>query len=178
MAETEHPLALLRARDEGTRRCPAENANERASPHGTKSGMAARQFPRYCPVQCAGAWTKVAFGSARRPVATFVREEGSVSISSPHKSLHMTRRERWRKVLDIELQRWSAMTPEQLTSASDAERIYEVEFDSNTHQVEVEILENTEEYLHVLVAVDDGTLPASLRPEAQSFICKKKARNI
>jgi hypothetical protein len=69
------------------------------------------------------------------------------------------------------------MTPEQLTAVSDEERIYEVELDSKMHQVEVEILEDTEEYLHVLIAVDDGSLPASLRPEAQSFICKKKARN-
>jgi hypothetical protein len=90
----------------------------------------------------------------------------------------MTRRERWRRVLDAELQRWSAMTPEQLTSALADECVYEVVFDSNTHQVEVEILENTEEYLHVVVAVDDGSLPASLSPAAQSFICKKKAQDI
>ena len=70
------------------------------------------------------------------------------------------------------------MTPEQLTSALADECVYEVEFDSNTHQVEVEILENTEEYLHVVVAVDDGSLPASLSPESQTFICKKKAQDI
>lgn len=89
----------------------------------------------------------------------------------------MTRRERWRRVLDIELQRWSAMTPERLASALDEECVYEVELDSKTYQVEVEILENTEEYLHVLVAVDDGSLPASMVPESQSFICNKKVRN-
>ena len=89
----------------------------------------------------------------------------------------MTRREQWRRVLDIELQRWSAMTPEQLASALNEECVYEVELDSKTYQVEVELLENTEEYLHVLVAVDDGSLPASLAPAAQSFICNKKARN-
>lgn len=90
----------------------------------------------------------------------------------------MTRREQWRRVLDIELQRWSAMTPERLASASDEERVYEVELDSKTYQVEIEILENTEEYLHVMVAVDDGSLPASMAPETQSFICNKKVRNI
>ena len=89
----------------------------------------------------------------------------------------MTRREHWRRVLDIELQRWSAMTPEQLASASDEERVYEVELDSKMYQV-VEILENTEEYLHVMVAVDDGSLPASMAPETQSFIRNKKVRNI
>jgi hypothetical protein len=90
----------------------------------------------------------------------------------------MTRRERWRRVLDSELQRWSAMTPERLASVSDEERVYEVELDSKTYQVEVEILENTAEYLHVMVAVDDGSLPASMAPETQSFICNKKVRNI
>ena len=90
----------------------------------------------------------------------------------------MTRREQWRRVLDIEVQRWSAMTPEQLASTLDNEQVYEVELDSKTYQVEVEILESTEEYFHVMVAVDDGSLPASMAPETQSFICKKKVRNI
>jgi hypothetical protein len=98
--------------------------------------------------------------------------------SKNSESFDMTRRERWRRVLAIELERWSAMTPEQLASASDEERVYEVELDSKTYQVEVEILENTEDYLHVMVAVDDGTLPASMAPETQSFICNKKARKM
>ena len=89
----------------------------------------------------------------------------------------MTRREQWRRVLDKEVQRWSAMTPAQLESAVDEEPVYEVELDSKTYQVEIEMLESTEEYFHVLVAVDDGSLPASMVPETQSFICNKKARN-
>ena len=90
------------------------------------------------------------------------------------KSFDMTRRERWRRVLEIELQRWSAMTPERLASALEEECVYEVELDSKTYQVEIQILENTDDYLHVMVAVDDGTLPASMAPEAQSYICKRK----
>ncbi len=91
----------------------------------------------------------------------------------------MTRREQWRRVLDIEVQRWSAMTPEQLAATLvDKEQVYEVELDSKMYQVEVEILENTEEYFHVMVAVDDGSLPASMMPETQSFICNKKFRNL
>jgi hypothetical protein len=50
---------------------------------------------------------------------------------------------------------------------------YEVEFESKQYQVEVELLENTEKYLHVLVAVDDGSLPASISPLTHSFICQK-----
>jgi hypothetical protein len=78
------------------------------------------------------------------------------------------------RVLDVEVQRWSAMTPEQLASALEKEQVYEVELDSKTYQVEVEMLESTEEYFHVMVAVDDGSLPASMVPETQSFICNKK----
>jgi hypothetical protein len=40
--------------------------------------------------------------------------------------------------------------------------------------VEVELLENTETYLHVMVAVDDGTLPASMLPLTGTFIRKKR----
>ncbi len=53
---------------------------------------------------------------------------------------------------------------------------YEVEFDSKKYQVEVELLENTEKYLHVTVAVDDGTLPASIFPLTASFIREKTPR--
>jgi hypothetical protein len=94
------------------------------------------------------------------------------------KSVNMTRRDQWRRVLAIEVQRWSAMTPEQLASTLDKEQVYEVELDSKTYQVEVEILESTEEYFHVMVAVDDGSLPASIVPETQTLICNKKFRNL
>jgi hypothetical protein len=90
----------------------------------------------------------------------------------------MSRREQWRRVLDVEVRRWSAMTPEQLASALDEIQVYEVQLDSKMYQVEVEMLESTEEYLHVRVAVDDGSLPASIVPETQTFICNKKFRNL
>jgi hypothetical protein len=94
------------------------------------------------------------------------------------KSFDMTRRERWRRVLEIELERWSAMTPARLASALKEECVYEVALDSKTYQVEVQLLESTEGYFHVMVAVDDGSLPASMAPETQSFICNKKAPKI
>lgn len=50
---------------------------------------------------------------------------------------------------------------------------YEVEFESKKYQVEVAILENTEKYLHVGISVDDGSLPASIRPVSSSVICNK-----
>jgi hypothetical protein len=55
---------------------------------------------------------------------------------------------------------------------------YEIEFDSKKYQVEVEILETTEQYLHVMVAVDDGSLPASVRPLSRSFIRPKELSTI
>lgn len=48
----------------------------------------------------------------------------------------------------------------------------EIEFESITHQVEVEILEDTTAYLHISVAVDDGTLPSSIFLASDSFIRK------
>jgi hypothetical protein len=85
----------------------------------------------------------------------------------------MNRREQWRKVLDQEVQRWSAMPYEQLMPAWQDCGAYEVEFDAEKYQVEVEMLENTEEYIHLVVAVDDGSLPASLLPVTRSFIRRR-----
>lgn len=85
----------------------------------------------------------------------------------------MRRRQEWQKVLDSEVKRWSAMSCEQLVSELQEVQAYELEFESKPYQVEVELLENTEKYVHVLVAVDDGSLPASLSPLTHSFISQK-----
>jgi hypothetical protein len=82
----------------------------------------------------------------------------------------MSRREEWRKVLDSEVKRWLAMSCSQLVSALHDSQTYEIEFDCKKYQVEVELLENTEQYLHVMIAVDDGGLPASIKPLTHSFI--------
>ena len=79
----------------------------------------------------------------------------------------------WQKVLDAEVKRWSAMSCAQLASELDDVQTYEVDFEAKQYQVEVELLENTERYLHVMVSVDDGSLPASLWPLTHSFICHK-----
>ncbi|MBK5293711.1 MAG: hypothetical protein JJE04_18790 [Acidobacteriia bacterium] len=90
----------------------------------------------------------------------------------------MDRGEEWRKVLDSEVRRWSAMACEQLISELHDLQAYEVEFDSKKYQVEVELLENTGKYVHVMVAVDDGSLPASISPLTHSFICSKSQPTI
>ena len=90
----------------------------------------------------------------------------------------MSRREKWRKVLDSEVKRWSALSCVQLASELQDQQTYEVEVDSKKYQVEVEILENTGQYLHVMVSVDDGSLPASIVPVTHSFIRQKALPNI
>jgi len=84
------------------------------------------------------------------------------------------RRDAWRPVLEGEIKRWSAMFCEQLAAELLDDLVYEVEFDSKMYQVEGELLENIERYIHVAVAVDDGSLPASIRPLTDSFIRNKE----
>jgi len=86
----------------------------------------------------------------------------------------MKRFKQWSKVLDLEVQRWSAMPYEELLSALQHPHTYEIETASNKYQVEVEILEQTDQYLHVMVTVDDGSLPASILPSCRTFICTKQ----
>jgi DNA relaxase NicK len=85
----------------------------------------------------------------------------------------MKRREQWRPVLEAEIKRWSALSCVQLTSQLADLRTYEVEFESKKYQVEVQILENTDNYVHVSVAVDDGHFWRAMRPLSSSFICRK-----
>jgi hypothetical protein len=85
----------------------------------------------------------------------------------------MKRRERWRKVLEAEVRRWSALSAEELLAQLRDIEVYEVEFDGTTHQVEVELLIDAPEEVQVIVGVDDGSLPASLRPETEIFIRPK-----
>ena len=85
----------------------------------------------------------------------------------------MSRREEWRKVLQRELSRWTSMSCNDVLAELRTRDIYEVVAESKQYQVEVELLENTQEYLHVIIAVDDGSLPASIIPVSESFICRK-----
>jgi len=62
------------------------------------------------------------------------------------------------------------MSWERLTAELADDQVYEVEFESRKYQVEVELLENTERYIHVAVSVDDGSLPAPILPLTDSFI--------
>jgi hypothetical protein len=85
----------------------------------------------------------------------------------------VSRRQQWRRVLDAETSRWSGKPCEELIAALHEPQTYQVEFESKTFQVEVQLLENTERYVHVMLAVDDGVLPAAIMPATTSFICPK-----
>jgi hypothetical protein len=76
-------------------------------------------------------------------------------------------------VLEAELRKWSALSYLQPMSKLKGDECYEVEFGSQKYQVEVAVLENTEKYVHVGLSVDDGSLPASIRPVSSSFIRSK-----
>ena len=52
----------------------------------------------------------------------------------------MSQREEWRKVLDSEVQRWSAMSYDQLVLELCTVQAYEVELESKKYQVEIELL--------------------------------------
>ena len=79
----------------------------------------------------------------------------------------------WRPVLDSELARWKALSIEQLLEQLVDLQAYLVDYQGQAFQVEVELIENTAVYVHAVVAVCDGELPESIKPLAESFICRK-----
>ena len=72
------------------------------------------------------------------------------------------------------MNRWKAKSSETLVADLAEEQVYRVEFESKQFQIEVQLLENTDQYIHVCVSVDDGSLPASLFPLSSSFIVSKQ----
>jgi hypothetical protein len=88
----------------------------------------------------------------------------------------MKRRDVWRKVLEAEVRRWSALSAEELLAQLRELQVYEVELDGKPYQVEVQLLPETPDHVHVMVAVDDGSLPASLRPETEIFVRAKGSK--
>jgi hypothetical protein len=76
-------------------------------------------------------------------------------------------------MLQAELRRWSSMSCDEVLAELRTRDIYELVADSKRYQVEVVLLEDKPAYLHVSIAMDDGSLPASIHPESESFICRK-----
>ena len=84
-----------------------------------------------------------------------------------------TRREEWQRILDVETKKWSVKSCEQILTELREMQCYQIEEDSKAYQFEVEILENTDKYIHVAIAVDDGSLPASISPSTNGIIFHK-----
>jgi hypothetical protein len=87
------------------------------------------------------------------------------------------RNEKWYPVLDAELKRWSAKSYDEIAIDLTQERVYEVEFTGKNYQVEVTLLENTDKYLHVGIAVDDGSVPAFISPAKLQFHSREAYRD-
>ena len=85
----------------------------------------------------------------------------------------MNRREEMQQVLNLELERWSSMTVDQLLDELHEEKNYSVRSGSQEYQFEVQLLENKPTYLHVALSVDDGRLPFSIFPMGTTFIREK-----
>lgn len=83
------------------------------------------------------------------------------------------RREQWRPVLDAEMKKWSAKSCAELVRELSDPQAYQVEFQGKQYTIEVQLLENTDKYVHVGVDVDDGSIPASFHPLSSSFIRDK-----
>jgi hypothetical protein len=85
----------------------------------------------------------------------------------------MAGRTELRDILDAEMRRWSSMSFEQLKTALEKVQAYEIEIESRRYQIEVQLLEDTDEYVHVLIGVMDGSFRRFIAPLNGSFICKK-----
>jgi hypothetical protein len=90
----------------------------------------------------------------------------------------MNRRQQWRKVLEAEMHIWSALPYDELASRLSKATVYELEQDAQNYQIEIEVLENTPEYVHVAISVDDGSVPASFLPVTDSFITKRSGPKV
>jgi hypothetical protein len=81
----------------------------------------------------------------------------------------------WQAVLDAEAQRWSAMPVDELVRRLREAAVHEIELRAKKYQVEVELLRETGTQLEIMIAVDDGVLPRSLRPLTQIIARAKPA---
>jgi len=90
----------------------------------------------------------------------------------------MNRRQQWRKALEAEVQRWSALPYNRLQPQLATTEVYEVVDGAQRYQVEIDVLENTREYVHVMLSLDDGSLPLSLVPVIDSFITNKSDSDV
>jgi hypothetical protein len=80
-----------------------------------------------------------------------------------------------KKVLFQEMEKYKNKSYEELIGLVEP-IVYSQGSGNNFYQVEVQILEKNDEYVHVSVAVDDGGLLRSISPLSKSFIVHKSGR--
>ena len=83
------------------------------------------------------------------------------------------RREQWREALAIELAKWEAKSYDQLVSELKEVCTYRVLLRDIRLQVEVEMIEKTIDYAHVMIGVNDGSIPWSFWPASTGFIRRR-----
>jgi hypothetical protein len=76
-------------------------------------------------------------------------------------------------ILASEVARWEGKSCEQLVAELCEPQVYQTAVNSKLYQFEVDLLENTRDYLHVVVSVDTGKLLGSMWPLSQGFIKQK-----
>lgn len=85
----------------------------------------------------------------------------------------MSRRSECQIALTREVEHWSKMPCGQLLCELQHIRVYQIEVGTDAYQVEVQLLEDTEHYVHVSVAIDDGSFRGSLIPLSTDFVKQK-----
>ncbi len=83
---------------------------------------------------------------------------------------------RLRTWLELEIDRWCKKSPEELIEALNFPVAYEQGAGEEWRQVEVQLLENTDDYVHVGMAVDDGSEELSRCPLTTSFLVHHDGR--
>ena len=85
------------------------------------------------------------------------------------------KKEELKKALIIEKEKYANKSFEELSKIAKPVT-YECGSDENWYQVEVQLLEKNDEYVHVSIAVDDGKLLKAMFPLSTSFIVHKDGR--
>lgn len=82
-----------------------------------------------------------------------------------------SRRKRWTELLNQELEKWRSMPTKELLSkfASGDHYSYLLVAGSEETQVNVQVIRPEETTAHVIVRVDDGSLPQALVPVTGTF---------
>ena len=78
--------------------------------------------------------------------------------------------------LEREVDRWSEKSPDELVEALKRPVGYEQGADGAWRQYEVQLLENTDDYVHVGIGIDDGSEELSRSPLTTSFLVYRDGR--